>query len=355
MQNRSFIILIAVVTLAFGWVLWPLFGAVFWAVMFAIVLDPITRRIMRAQSPRRNLAALTVLAGFVLLIILPLMLIVTAVVNEAAGLIAAVQAGTINPHEMFRSLVNALPAWFKSVLLNLDLGNFTAVQTAISTSLDDWISSSAPAMLNIGQNFVGLFVSLGVMLYLMFFLFRDGDSILARVKAAVPMDPALLDNLLATFTLVVRATVRGDILVALLQGCLGGFGLWILGIHGIILWTVLMSFLSLFPVFGAALVWGPISLYLLANGQVWQGIVLILYGILVISLIDNIARPWLVGQATRMPDYIVLISTIGGIATFGMQGFITGPVVAAMFIAVWTTFQRQTTSTPPHHGPNPRP
>ncbi|MDE3029791.1 MAG: AI-2E family transporter, partial [Paracoccaceae bacterium] len=108
-----------------------------------------------------------------------------------------------------------------------------------------------------------------------------------------------------------------------------------------ILWTVLTSLLSLLPVFGAAAVWGPMAIYFLANGMIWQGIGLIIYGVMVVSLVDNIARPWLVGQATRMPDYVVLISTIGGIGTFGLQGFITGPVVAAMFIAVWTTFQRK--------------
>ena len=95
------------------------------------------------------------------------------------------------------------------------------------------------------------------------------------------------------------------------------------------------------PLARGSSIWGPVAVYLLANGLIWQGVALILYGALVISLIDNIARPWLVGQATRMPDYVVLISTLGGIATFGMQGFITGPVVAAMFIAVWTTFRAQ--------------
>jgi predicted PurR-regulated permease PerM len=123
-----------------------------------------------------------------------------------------------------------------------------------------------------------------------------------------------------------------------LQGGLGGLGFWALGIHAVLLWTVLMAVLSLFPVFGAALVWVPVAGYLLGSGMIWQGILLAAYGVLVISLIDNIARPWLVGQATRMPDYVVLISTIGGIATFGVQGFITGPVVAAMFMAVWTTW-----------------
>ena len=340
-RSWTFFGLIVVVTLAFGWVLWPLFGAVFWAVAFVIVLDPIARRLMQRLGQRRNLVSSIMILGFLVLIILPTLLVVTAVINEASTLIASVRAGEIDLHRMFSTMVSALPNWFRAVLQQLGLGDLTAVQASVSASLDEWIGASAPGVLNFGQNAVALVVSLGVMLYLMYFLFRDGDAIVARIKRAIPMDAGLLDDLLRTFTTVVRATVRGDILVALLQGCLGGLGFWVLGIGGVILWTVLMSFLSLLPVFGAALVWGPVAAYLLVTGLVWQGISLTVYGVMVIGLIDNIARPWLVGQATRMPDYVVLISTIGGIATFGMQGFITGPVVAAMFIAVWTTFMAQ--------------
>jgi predicted PurR-regulated permease PerM len=267
-----------------------------------------------------------------------LLLILAAVVREATGLIASVQSGEINLHRMFAQMLDTLPAGVKALLTRLGLSDLAGVQDSLSTSISDWVGANAPVMLSFGQNTVGVFVGLCVMLYLTFFLFRDGDELLALVKAAIPMERGVLEELLGTFTLVVRATVRGDILVALLQGSLGGLGFWVLGVHAAILWTVLMSFLSLFPVFGAALVWFPVALYFLSQGMIWQGIGLILYGSLVISLVDNIVRPWLVGAATRMPDYVVLMSTIGGITTFGMQGFITGPVVAAMFIAVWTTF-----------------
>ena len=340
-RSWTFLALIALVTVAFGWVLWPLFGAVFWAVAFVIVLDPMARRLSIALGQRSNLAALGMVIGFLLLIILPTLAIVAAILAEANTLVAAVNSGEIDLHQAFQTALNGLPDWFKAALMSVGLGDLAAVQVTFWPSVTDWISANAPSMLSFGQNTVGVFVGLGVMLYLMFFLFRDGDALLKTIKSAIPMEAAILEDLLHTFTLVVRATVRGDILVALLQGGLGGLGLWVLGIHGVILWTALMSFLSLFPVFGAALVWGPVAVYLLVNGLIWQGIALIVYGLLVISLIDNIARPWLVGQATRMPDYVVLISTLGGIATFGLQGFITGPVVAALFIAVWSTFLAQ--------------
>ena len=340
-QDWTFLALMAAVTLAFGWVLWPLFGAVFWAVVFCIVLSPLAHRLNQRMGNRPNLAALTMIVGSLILIILPVLLIFAAVLKEATGMIAAVQSGEIDLHQLFRSVLNVLPGWVQSALVQLGLGDLAAVQGSVTDGVSGWIVTNAPTVLSFGQNTAGVFVGLCVMLYLMFFLFRDGDALLVRIKSAIPMNAAILDDLLQTFTLVVRATVRGDILVALLQGSLGGLGFWVLGIHASILWAVLMSVLSLFPVFGAALIWLPVAVYFLANGMIWQGVVLILYGALVISLVDNIVRPWLVGQATRMPDYVVLISTIGGISTFGIQGFVTGPVVAAMFIAVWTTFMAQ--------------
>ena len=140
--------------------------------------------------------------------------------------------------------------------------------------------------------------------------------------------------------------MKGDLLVALLQGALGGLIFWFLGISASLLWAVLMAFLSLLPAVGAGLVWIPVALYLLATGAIWQGVLLIAYGALVIGLVDNFLRPILVGKDTKMPDYVLLISTLGGIEAFGLNGFVIGPVIAAMFIAVWTYFPRRDKTTP---------
>ena len=126
--------------------------------------------------------------------------------------------------------------------------------------------------------------------------------------------------------------------MAALQGALGGLIFWILGLHAPVLWGVVMGLLALLPAIGAAVVWLPVAIYLLATGSTLQGMVLLVFGALVIGLVDNILRPLLVGQDTKMPDFIVLISTLGGLATFGLNGFVVGPVIAAMFIAAWDIF-----------------
>lgn len=148
------------------------------------------------------------------------------------------------------------------------------------------------------------------------------------------------------FTVAVQAIVKGTIVVALAQGALGGIIFWLLGVRAPVLWGALMAVLSLLPVLGTALVWGPVAVYLLMTGALWQGLLLIAYGVLVIGLVDNLLSPILIGQETEIPDYVVLVSTLGGIATFGANGLVIGPVIAAMFLAVWAVFSASRQTSP---------
>ena len=151
----------------------------------------------------------------------------------------------------------------------------------------------------------------------------------------MPLAAAHRRELVGKFTVVIRATVKGNLLVAALQGLLGGLAFWFLGVKGALLWGVVMAFLSLLPAVGAALVWVPVALYFLLTGALWQGAALVAWGVLVIGLVDNVLRPILVGKDTRLPDYVVLMTTLGGMVVFGINGFVLGPAIAAMFIAVW--------------------
>jgi predicted PurR-regulated permease PerM len=147
--------------------------------------------------------------------------------------------------------------------------------------------------------------------------------------------PQFKRELLDKFRAVVRAAVKGSLLIAGIQGLLGGIALWFLDVSGALLWAVVMAFLSLLPMVGAGLVWLPVAAYFFITGAWWQGFALVTYGVLVIGLADNLLRPVLVGKDAGMPDYVVMITTLGGMAVFGINGFIIGPTIAAMFIAVW--------------------
>jgi predicted PurR-regulated permease PerM len=143
------------------------------------------------------------------------------------------------------------------------------------------------------------------------------------------------------FVDVVRATIKGSIIVALLQGLTGGIVFWALGIGGALLWGVAMAVFSLFPAIGTGLIWVPVTIYLLATGHVGQGIGLFACGFFIISSVDNVVRPILVGRDARMPDYVVLIATLGGVELMGFNGFVIGPVIAALFITIWEIFAKE--------------
>lgn len=346
LEYKSFLVLIGLVSLAFAWVLWPLFGAVFWAAVIAIVFDPLNQRLLVIMKNRRSFAALATVLIILVIVIVPLLMIAAALAQEASGLYGQVQSGELNFGRFFQPVFDALPQWASNPLGRFGLTNLGAVWEKLAVAMTNGVQFMATQALSIGQSTFGFFISLGVMLYLLFFLLRDGEALAERVKDVIPLRVKQREALVDKFTVVVRATVKGDILVAVLQGALGGLVFWFLGVHASLLWAVSMAFLSLLPVIGSALVWLPVALYFIATGSIWHGVFLIAYGLLVIGLVDNILRPLLVGHATKMPDYVVLISTIGGIETFGLHGFIIGPVIAAMFLAVWDIFSASSRAAP---------
>jgi predicted PurR-regulated permease PerM len=193
----------------------------------------------------------------------------------------------------------------------------------------------ATQALGIGLDTFGFVASLGVTVYLAFFLVRDGDKLAQLAEAALPVPPPFKRELAQRFVAVLRATVKGSLLIAGIQGLLGGVAFWVLDVKGALLWAAVMAFLSLLPMIGAGLVWMPVAAYLFVAGALWQGLALVAYGVLVIGLADNLLRPVLVGKDAGMPDYVVMITTLGGLAVFGLNGFIIGPTFAALFIAVW--------------------
>ena len=194
-------------------------------------------------------------------------------------------------------------------------------------------------MLNIGQWALGFFLSLGVMLYLTFFLLRDGTHIINRIESCLPLAPDQRRMLTARFVEVVRATIKGSLIIAVLQGLTGGLSFWMLGIDGALLWGVAMGVFSLFPAIGTAFIWVPVAAWLLLAGDLWRGGAVFLVGFFIVSSVDNVVRPILVGRDARMPDYIVLIATLGGFELMGFNGFVIGPVIAALFMAVWDIFR----------------
>jgi predicted PurR-regulated permease PerM len=182
--------------------------------------------------------------------------------------------------------------------------------------------------------------------YVTFFLLRDGDKVGPAIRRSLPFEHSVAEKLVDKFVAVVRATIKGSVIVGLVQGALGGLTFWLVGVPAALLWGLLMALTSLLPALGPAIVWVPVAVYLLATGSIWQGVVVIVSGVVVIGLADNILRPILVGRDTGIPDYIVLVTTLGGIELVGLSGIVVGPLVAALFLTAWQILTEQRHAQP---------
>ena len=352
-ENGGFVALIVLVTFAMIWLVAPFTGAIVWGVIVGILFRPVYRRIRINLGNKPNAAASICIFLILLLVILPAFLLGLTLVREAASIYARLQSGELDLALMMTQFRTSLPAWADSALVRAGLTDLDATQRMIGASIGTLLEAIAARALWFGQGALELMASLGVMLYLAYFLLRDGDRIGHAIRNAIPLRPEVRDPLLSHFVIVVRATMKGTVVVALLQGLAGGLIFWILGIDAPVLWGLLMALFSLFPAVGTGIVWVPVSIYLLATGSVAEGLILIFCGLFVIGLIDNLLRPALVGHDTKLPEYVVLIATVGGLALMGLNGVIVGPIIAAMFISVWKIAGTQFGEDPPSEDPPP--
>ena len=342
-EDGVFLGFVLLVSVAFALVIEPFFAAILWGVIAAILFGPINQNLLRQMPGRPNSAAGLTLLLIVAVVILPAIVLAVSLVQEAGLFYAKIQSGQINIPAMFDAFQASLPDWASNLLARVGITNFAAVRDMLGQSIANSFRSVAAQVFQIGQSAFSFFVALSVTLYLTFFLLRDGPALAARLDRAAPLRMTHRRALMQQFVVVTRATIKGSVVVAIVQGMIGGIVFWMLGIQGPLLWGVLMGCFSLIPAVGTGLVWVPVAIYLLATGAVVKGIILIVCGLFVIGLIDNLLRPMLVGRDTRIPDYVVLITTLGGIDMFGFNGIVIGPVIAALFIATWNIVTRMRT------------
>jgi len=334
-EDSSFRVLVVIVTLLFGWLIAPYFGAILWGLVAAILFEPSTQRLSRRIGGHPNLAAALVLLLILALIVMPALLLGSSLVQEASSLYERIRSGQIDIPGMLDQLRRALPFRVRQFLDGQGLRDFESLRRTFGSGIASGLQDIASRALLVGQGALSFLAAMGVMFYLTFFLLRDGRRYGELIRAALPLRAELRDKLIDHFLVVVRATMKGTVVVALVQGLLGGVIFWALGIEGALLWGTLMGFFSLLPAVGTGIIWVPVAIYLLVSGAWMKGAIMVFCGVFVIGLVDNLLRPILVGRDTRMPDFVVLIATLAGLEMAGLSGFVIGPVIAALFIAVW--------------------
>ena len=338
LEQKSLLLLLGAVTIAFAWVVSPFIGAVFWGVVLAILFAPLYRRMLLVMRQRKSLAASATLLLGVGGVGIPLLLVSVSLLHQASTVYADLTTPRIDLAIYQQRLAEWLPTWALEALDRLGLADAASLQEKLSASAVQASRFIATRVLGIGLDVFGFVVDLGVTLYLLFFLLRDGASLAARLKQAIPMTDGDKQALFAMFATVARATVKGGVVMAATQGALGGAMLGLLGVQGPLFWGVVFGLLSMLPAVGAGLLWAPVAVYFVFTGAVWKGVTLTFFGVVVLTAVDNILRPVLVGNDTQLPGYLILVSTLGGIAVFGLNGVVIGPVIAATFVAAWHLF-----------------
>ncbi|WP_053981488.1 AI-2E family transporter [Marinagarivorans algicola] len=339
MEKKIFTLLMLFFTCIFIWLISPFYSAILWAVAIAIIFYPVKIYLENYFSRKKTLATVITLVLCCIIVIIPMTMIVTLTVNEAQILVEKVKSDEINADKYIEQMESAAPVINNSLeKIGLNIDKLKEEAHSSLKTLGTFLSKSS---FSFGKSTIEFFLNVGVMLYLAFFFLRDGKKISNIIFNALPLGDARERRLFDEFKEVTRATVKGNIVVASLQGFVGGLAFWCLDIPGAALWMFVMAVASMIPAIGAAIVWVPVMCYFFLVGEYMDAIILLVIGCFVISLLDNLLRPILVGRDTKMPDYIIFISTIGGIALFGINGFIIGPIIAAMFFVSWSIFIKE--------------
>ena len=334
--NRAVLILVlGVISLLFYQVVKPFLLSIFIAALFAALFTPLYRWFLVRTGNRQALAATLTLITVLLFVFVPLFMVFGTVLSQALEVAQSarpwVQQQLAQPG-LITAKLEALPFYeqllpYKEQTLAW-LANLTG---SVSKTAIDTVQAAT----------IGTFsalLSLVIILYTMFFFLMDGDRLLYYLLYYLPLNDDDEKKLLKRFTSVTRATLKGTAVIGILQGLLAGLALHAAGIPSALFWAVAMMFLSVVPGIGTALVWGPAVIYLIVSGEYLVAAMLAIYCIVVVGSIDNVLRPKLVGNDTRLHELMIFFSTLGGIMSFGFMGFVIGPIIAALFVTIWELY-----------------
>jgi predicted PurR-regulated permease PerM len=352
-ERAFFVGLLMVVTLAFFWLIRGFLQPIFWAVALGIVVYPLHAKLQRRLHDRKALAASISVVVVIIVVILPLIGLGAAVASEGTALYERLQNGGLGVGDIFARAEQRLPQLTALIeRVGADPARLREQAQSAAVTVSRAIAERA---LSIGSGTLRGTIMFFLMLYLLFFFLRDGPRMLEAMISALPLGDQRERHLLERFAEVSRATIKGTLVVGIVQGTIGGIAFAVLGIGAPVLWGTVMALLSILPAVGTALVWLPAAILLIINDQIFAGIALILVGVFVIGLVDNLLRPVLVGRDTQLPDYLILLATLGGLAGFGLAGIIIGPTIAAFFLSVWLMAQDEFRAAPGEEGADPPP
>jgi predicted PurR-regulated permease PerM len=329
------LLLVTAVALYLCWLMVkPFMAVLMWAAVLVIVFYPIHRRLVE-RTKKPSLSALISCALVILTILVPVTLVTLAVISELSGAVQNVQAGINYLLDPNSPRTGRLFQWVSNYVdvERLRSGEYLTQQ------LRGAAGPLAGRTLSVIGGLIGAIVQMFFVIFTMYYLFRDGVRIFDTIRDSRPLNRKQAEAIMGRVKEVVAASVYGVLAIAVIQGTLGGLAFWALGVPSAIVWGVVMTFLSMIPMLGAFLVWVPAAIYLALTGHYVKAILLVLWGTLVIGMIDNFLRPKLVGGRTRLHELLIFFAVLGGLQVFGVLGIVLGPVVLALAMGLVQVFQ----------------
>jgi predicted PurR-regulated permease PerM len=336
-QQYSFLLLLMTTTAFFVWMLGSYLIPIFWAIVIATVFYPLYSRIEKMVKQRKIIASLLTIVAIILLLLIPLSLLGGLIVSESLQVYRDLTLNSENSNNLL------ILDRFEKILAYVEPYGFSkeSIMERLRESIATISQFIAYSLLKFTSNTFTFFIYTGIAFYLLFFFFKDAKKLEDLVVKHFPLEEKYERELFKRFSEISRAVMKGTFAIACLQGVLGGVAFWIAGVGNPALWGFAMGVLAIIPAVGPMLVWLPVGIMLISSGSIFAGVFILLVGFALVSLIDEFLRPILVGRASKMHDALTLVSTIAGLTTFGISGFVAGPILAAFFVSLWSMFKEE--------------
>jgi predicted PurR-regulated permease PerM len=340
-----FLVVAGAIIFLFYKLLAPFFVPLMWATVFAILFNSVYRRTL-ARVKKPGLASLLVCLMILILIIGPMTFLSIALFEQAASAVQHINEMRASG-EIDRVWSQAAPWWNEIVdrlspYVDLRMLDLRSVFEGAVNWLGGFFVDQGTWL--IGNITKAVFYFL-LMLFTLYYFFKEGSQIIERIRRIMPLDPARTDSMFSELRGVINATMISGVVIALIQGFLGGLIFWIVGIKSALFWGAVMALLSIIPLLGAFIIYLPAGIILMISGEPTKGLIIILFGSVVVSQVDNFLRPYMVAGGTRMHPLMLFLSMTGGIALFGLVGIIVGPLIAAAFVTILEVFEFEISST----------
>jgi len=314
------------------------FQALLLAAIFSGIVYPLYLWLKKKLGDRDTLASLLTMTLTLLVIVVPLIILLGLIAEQAVNVADDVKPWIELQVNSSDKQVNTMPDWIPFA------DKLKPYQDEISVKISSFVGTAGgfltKSLAKLSQGTISFFFQLFIMLYAMFSFLTDGPAMLNKILSYAPLSQGDKNKMLDVGLSVSRATVKGTLIIGVIQGILGGLGLAVAGIEAALFWGAIMTVMSVLPGIGTALIWGPAVIYLLLSGQTVAGLGLLIWSVVVVGSIDNFLRPMLVGRDTQMPDLLILLSTLGGLSLFGASGLVLGPILAALFLTVLAIYSR---------------